>query len=53
MSLLDNTLKVSDMDPVGYDAIYMGGHDVMFDFPKSASLKVSASCATLFLFGFV
>ena len=39
MRLLDNTLKVSDVDPAMYDAIYMaGGHGVMFDFPKSASL---------------
>ncbi len=39
MSRLDNTLKVSDADPAGYDVIYMtGGHGVMFDFPKSASL---------------
>ena len=40
MNLLDNTLKVSDVDPT-YDAIYMtGGHGVMFDFPKSAALSV-------------
>lgn len=39
MNLLDDTLKVSEVDPVAYDAIYMtGGHGVMFDFPKSASL---------------
>jgi putative intracellular protease/amidase len=39
MNLLDNTLKVSDVDSKEYDAIYMaGGHGVMFDFPKSASL---------------
>jgi putative intracellular protease/amidase len=39
MKLLDNTLKVSDVDPAVYDAINMtGGHGVMFDFPKSASL---------------
>jgi putative intracellular protease/amidase len=40
MNLLDNTLKVSDVDPATYDAIYMtGGHGVMFDFPKSAALS--------------
>jgi putative intracellular protease/amidase len=39
MNLLDNTLKVSDVDPTAYDAIYMvGGHGVMFDFPGSVSL---------------
>ena len=39
MSLLDSTLKVSDVDPAMYDAIYMaGGPGVMFDFPKSTSL---------------
>jgi putative intracellular protease/amidase len=39
MNLLDNTLRISDVDPTAYDAIYMtGGHGVMFDFPKSAAL---------------
>ncbi|MDQ6703350.1 MAG: type 1 glutamine amidotransferase domain-containing protein [Pseudomonadota bacterium] len=39
MNLLNDTLKVSDVDAEAYDAIYMtGGHGVMFDFPKSASL---------------
>ncbi|SCY19757.1 Putative intracellular protease/amidase [Nitrosospira sp. Nl5] len=39
MNLLDNTLKVSDVDSAAYDAIYMtGGHGVMFDFPKSVAL---------------
>ena len=39
MNLLDNTPKVSDVDPAAYDAIYMtGGHGVMFDFPNSAPL---------------
>lgn len=39
MDLLNNTLKVSDVDPAAYDAIYMtGGHGVMFDFPTSTSL---------------
>ena len=39
MNLLDNTLKVSDVDPTAYDAIYLaGGHGVMFDFPNSVSL---------------
>ena len=39
MNLLDNTLKVSDVDPAAYDAVYMaGGHGVMFDFPNSESL---------------
>ena len=39
MNLLDNTLKVSDVDSAAYDAICMtGGHGVMFDFPKSVAL---------------
>jgi putative intracellular protease/amidase len=39
MNLLDNTLKVSEVDPAAYDALYMaGGHGVMFDFPKSKAL---------------
>ncbi|WP_261525650.1 type 1 glutamine amidotransferase domain-containing protein [Burkholderia multivorans] len=39
MSLLDDTLKVSDVDAGAYDAIYMtGGHGVMFDFPTSIAL---------------
>lgn len=39
MDLLNNTLKVSDVDAAAYDAIYMtGGHGVMFDFPTSTSL---------------
>lgn len=39
MRLLDNTVKVSDVDAAAYDAIYMtGGHGVMFDFPNSAAL---------------
>ena len=39
MSLLDNTLKVSNVDATAYDAIYMtGGHGVMFDFSTSAPL---------------
>ncbi|MBA4142789.1 MAG: type 1 glutamine amidotransferase domain-containing protein [Nitrosospira sp.] len=39
MNLLDNTLKVSDVNSAAYDAIYMtGGHGVMFDFPKSVAL---------------
>ena len=39
MNLLDNTLKVSDVDPTAYDAIYLaGGHGVMFDFAKSVPL---------------
>lgn len=33
MNRLENTLKVSDIDPAAYDAIYLtGGHGVMFDF---------------------
>lgn len=40
MNLLENTLKVSELDPASYDAIYMtGGHGVMFDFPESAALE--------------
>jgi putative intracellular protease/amidase len=39
MNLLENTLKVSDVDASAYDAIYMtGGHGVMFDFPHSQPL---------------
>jgi putative intracellular protease/amidase len=39
MELLHNTLKVSDLDSAGYDAIYMaGGHGVMFDFPQNREL---------------
>jgi putative intracellular protease/amidase len=39
MNLLDNTLKISDVDAAAYDAIYMtGGHGVMFDFPQSQLL---------------
>lgn len=39
MNLLDDSLKVSDVDVAAYDAIYMtGGHGVMFDFPKSTAL---------------
>ena len=39
MNLLENTLKVSDVDASAYDAIYMtGGHGVMFDFPQSRPL---------------
>lgn len=44
MSLLDDTLKVSDVDAAAYDAIYMtGGHGVMFDFPESAPLAELAA----------
>lgn len=40
MNLLENTLKLSEVDPANYDAIYMtGGHGVMFDFPESAALE--------------
>ncbi len=39
MNLLQNTRKISEVNAVDYDAIYMtGGHGVMFDFPKSAAL---------------
>src|SRR5688500_8860912 len=39
MNLLENTLKISDVDASAYDAIYMtGGHGVMFDFPRSQPL---------------
>jgi putative intracellular protease/amidase len=44
MNLLDNTLKVSDVEPTAYDAIFMaGGHGVMFDFPGSVSLAELAA----------
>jgi putative intracellular protease/amidase len=36
MDRLKTTLKLSDIDPSGYDGIYMtGGHGVMFDFPEA------------------
>ncbi|CEK11482.1 type 1 glutamine amidotransferase domain-containing protein [Legionella hackeliae] len=40
MNLLKNSLKVSDISPENYDAIYLtGGHGVCFDFPKSQALS--------------
>ena len=40
MDRLDASLKLSDVDPARYDAIYLtGGHGVMFDFPESADLQ--------------
>lgn len=40
MNLLENTLKVSDVNPADYDAIFMtGGHGVMFDFSQSPELE--------------
>ena len=40
MNLLENTLKVSDVNPADYDAIYLtGGHGTMFDFPDSKALQ--------------
>ena len=39
MNLLQNTLKVSEVNAADYDAIYFtGGHGVSFDFPRSAEL---------------
>ncbi|HJT51875.1 MAG TPA: type 1 glutamine amidotransferase domain-containing protein, partial [Nitrosospira sp.] len=39
MNLLENTLKVADVDAQAYQALYMsGGHGVLFDFPKSDAL---------------
>lgn len=40
MNLLENTIKVADVDVADYDAIYLtGGHGVMFDFRQSADLE--------------
>lgn len=40
MNLLEKTLKVSEINPAEYDALYMtGGHGVMFDFPSSTELE--------------
>ncbi|MFD0888840.1 type 1 glutamine amidotransferase domain-containing protein [Streptosporangium algeriense] len=40
MDLLDDTVKVADVDVEDYDAIYLtGGHGVMFDFPRSDDLE--------------
>ncbi|WP_206323692.1 type 1 glutamine amidotransferase domain-containing protein [Streptomyces sp. HNM0574] len=40
MDLLDDTLRVADVNPEDYDAIYLtGGHGVMFDFPQSPELE--------------
>lgn len=37
--LLNNTLKISEVDANNYDAIYLtGGHGVMFDFPNDKTL---------------
>ena len=39
MDRLLNTMKVDDVNPTAYDAIYMtGGHGVCFDFPRSEAL---------------
>lgn len=39
MTLLDDTMNVSEADVAAYDAIYLtGGHGVMFDFPTSTAL---------------
>jgi putative intracellular protease/amidase len=40
MNLLENTPKVSDVNPADYDAVYLtGGHGTMFDFPDSKALQ--------------
>lgn len=40
MKLLDTTVKVEDVKPENYDAIYLtGGHGVMFDFRQSDELE--------------
>lgn len=40
MDRLDRSLRLSDVDPSGYDAIYLaGGHGTMFDFPDSPDLQ--------------
>lgn len=39
MNLLKNSRKIADVDPAGYDAIYLtGGHGTMFDFPGHEGL---------------
>jgi putative intracellular protease/amidase len=40
MDRLDRSLKLSEVDPAMYDAIYLtGGHGVMFDFADSTELQ--------------
>ncbi|STX51463.1 intracellular protease/amidase [Legionella busanensis] len=39
MNLLGHSLKISDLSPANYSALYLtGGHGVCFDFPKSKHL---------------
>ena len=39
-SLLSTTTRLDEVDPAGFDAIYLtGGHAVMWDFPGSAGLQ--------------
>ncbi|WP_419702881.1 type 1 glutamine amidotransferase domain-containing protein [Promicromonospora sp. NFX87] len=40
MALLGDTASLDDVDPAGFDAIYLtGGHAVMYDFPDSEPLQ--------------
>ncbi|WP_131783349.1 type 1 glutamine amidotransferase domain-containing protein [Legionella gresilensis] len=40
MNLLSNSLKIADLNPDNYSALYLtGGHGVCFDFPNSKSLN--------------
>lgn len=42
VALLDNTVALSQVDPLTYDGIFLaGGHGTMFDFPASADLKIA------------
>jgi len=42
VALLDNTVALSQVNPLDYDGIFLaGGHGTMFDFPASADLKMA------------
>jgi len=42
LTLLDNTIALSQVNPLDYDGIFLaGGHGPMFDFPVSADLKIA------------
>jgi putative intracellular protease/amidase len=42
VTLLDNTVALSQVNPLVYDGIFLaGGHGTMFDFPASADLKIA------------
>lgn len=41
LNLLNNSLKISELDAQNYDGIYLtGGHVVMFDFPDNKDLSM-------------